>query len=527
MAGALVAAEPQPKSPEHAQAGRTARHTKGQIAPRRVRRPAISSGTLVDWPIMAPRATRRDTPLAHRTPCGAAMALALGAGVAGLGLGCILDVEGLASDAPPCEVGSIRCDGICVDVSVTPSHCGDCGQACPNDEVCYASSCTADCPSGLAVCAGTCADFASNPLHCGECGSACPAGALCVEGACTCEPDIQCGDACVDVTQDPMHCGDCETACEARGNCVDGECTGPCRPGETLDCYTGPPGTEDVGVCVGGQRVCDENGQFGPCSDVTPATELCATPLDEDCDGISFCVEDGGLVARYYLDEADSGKTPTEALDAAPAPIDLTLEYMAGNEMTYTELPTGRGLRWMAPGTRGSANVDVDATKLAGALEGTTTMTVEIVARVDAVTNANSRILWIGSGNSLGRVAFSSETQDVIRFFVNDVERASFSLPFGARHVIHAVYDSALPTDKVKLYVDGAIIAPTLGTAPSNNETVNGLGGDSFFLGNRVGPDPRSFGGVLGYAAIYDVAFDAARVAQHASTLAVSDDAPP
>lgn len=60
-----------------------------------------------------------------------------------------------------------------------------------------------------------------------------------------------------------------------------------CTPGEEIACYDGPPGTEGVGVCKAGKRLCKANGEgYGPCLDqVLPGLETCATPLDDDCDG--------------------------------------------------------------------------------------------------------------------------------------------------------------------------------------------------------------------------------------------------
>jgi hypothetical protein len=64
------------------------------------------------------------------------------------------------------------------------------------------------------------------------------------------------------------------------------------QPVERQDCYTGPAGTRDVGVCRGGGRVC-ENGAFGPACEgqVLPSAELC-NGLDDDCNGV---VDDGAL----------------------------------------------------------------------------------------------------------------------------------------------------------------------------------------------------------------------------------------
>jgi hypothetical protein len=60
-----------------------------------------------------------------------------------------------------------------------------------------------------------------------------------------------------------------------------------CEPGTSAPCYTGPEGTEGLGICRAGSAVCREDGvSYGDCeSQVLPAIEDCASGLDEDCDG--------------------------------------------------------------------------------------------------------------------------------------------------------------------------------------------------------------------------------------------------
>ncbi|MDC0749882.1 hypothetical protein [Polyangium mundeleinium] len=60
-----------------------------------------------------------------------------------------------------------------------------------------------------------------------------------------------------------------------------------CAPNEERSCYTGPPGTEDIGACKKGVQICLPNGTgFGECSgDVLPQAENCLTPEDEACNG--------------------------------------------------------------------------------------------------------------------------------------------------------------------------------------------------------------------------------------------------
>lgn len=62
-----------------------------------------------------------------------------------------------------------------------------------------------------------------------------------------------------------------------------------CKPGTVETCYTGPPGTEGVGICRAGRRECLDSGRsYGPCDDQTPQVEVCdAQNADEDCDGLS------------------------------------------------------------------------------------------------------------------------------------------------------------------------------------------------------------------------------------------------
>lgn len=59
-----------------------------------------------------------------------------------------------------------------------------------------------------------------------------------------------------------------------------------CAPvGAMQPCYSGPDGTQDIGICVGGVQACQEGGTWGLCEDeVLPGTETCASSDDEDCD---------------------------------------------------------------------------------------------------------------------------------------------------------------------------------------------------------------------------------------------------
>ncbi len=73
-------------------------------------------------------------------------------------------------------------------------------------------------------------------------------------------------------------------------NGADDDCDGPTDEtpdGQPLSvaCYGGPDGTEGVGACAGGRRVCTEGAWPGACAgEVVPAAEAC-NGADDDCDG--------------------------------------------------------------------------------------------------------------------------------------------------------------------------------------------------------------------------------------------------
>ncbi|MCA9558818.1 MAG: putative metal-binding motif-containing protein, partial [Myxococcales bacterium] len=67
---------------------------------------------------------------------------------------------------------------------------------------------------------------------------------------------------------------------------ADEDCDGLVDEALVAACYSGPEGTEGVGVCAGGGAVCAE-GVFGACEgEVLPAAEVC-NQLDDDCDGVA------------------------------------------------------------------------------------------------------------------------------------------------------------------------------------------------------------------------------------------------
>jgi MYXO-CTERM domain-containing protein len=80
------------------------------------------------------------------------------------------------------------------------------------------------------------------------------------------------------------------TGCTARTpaaeicNNLDDNCNGSVDEGLSQGCYSGPTGTQNVGLCRGGTQTC-ATGTWGACAgQVTPTTEVC-DGADNDCDG--------------------------------------------------------------------------------------------------------------------------------------------------------------------------------------------------------------------------------------------------
>jgi hypothetical protein len=88
-----------------------------------------------------------------------------------------------------------------------------------------------------------------------------------------------------------------------------------CSPGSQQPCYTGPPGTESIGLCTVGTQTCHQDGTgYGPCmGEVTPQPESCDTPMDEDCDG---AVDEDCACVPGSVEECYTGPAGTEGVGA-------------------------------------------------------------------------------------------------------------------------------------------------------------------------------------------------------------------
>jgi hypothetical protein len=135
-----------------------------------------------------------------------------------------------------CAAGLTKCDAACVDITGSQANCGTCGKACPADQTCWQSACI--CPAGQGACGdnGACVDVQASETNCGKCGTKCATGAACTAGVCACPgAQIECSGVCVDSAADKNNCGACGKVCGAGTSCLSGACLDPA----TLSC-SGP-----------------------------------------------------------------------------------------------------------------------------------------------------------------------------------------------------------------------------------------------------------------------------------------------
>lgn len=240
------------------------------------------------------------------------------------------------SDADACPQGQMRCQGQCVDTQNNESHCGACGQPCNT----YGAQSIALCAQG--VCERTCQEgyvdldgdwvgtddpSVSNgcevecaPTNNGEeicdgadndCDGAVDEGVKTTyyldadddgfgvidEERSACAPDGNfrataagdCDDNAASVNPGAIEsCNGFDDDCDGD---TDEEC--PCNGSESTSCYTGPQGTDGVGLCALGTKTCNGSGEWDACrNEVTPVAEVCDDGDDNDCDGLTDCEDD-------------------------------------------------------------------------------------------------------------------------------------------------------------------------------------------------------------------------------------------
>ena len=182
---------------------------------------------------------------------------------------------------------------------------------CAENETCYQGACrsgcttSSDCKAEQVCVSGACLTTCAGDADCPE-GESCQAGYCQID-----DPDLDGGDGdgggpvCVDQDNDNYgencqagpDCDDTDrtvhpNANEQCANGIDDDCDGQtdeagcgCTYGDRMACYTGPVGSDGLGLCHAGVATCDRNKAWGEClGEQHPGDEAC-DGLDNDCDG--------------------------------------------------------------------------------------------------------------------------------------------------------------------------------------------------------------------------------------------------
>jgi hypothetical protein len=211
-------------------------------------------------------------------------------------------------NSAPCKAGFMTCnlDGL---------GFGPClGEVTPQAEVCEAQLIDEDCDGtpndGCTCIPGTNAPCYTGPLGTGNVG-------LCMTGTHSCLPDGSGYGACLgEITPQPEVCeaGQKDENCDGTANegCI-------CGPNSTAVCYTGPAGTQGVGICAAGTKTCAGDGlSYGACmGETVPAAETCGAVADEDCSGADCVVWGKGLPTSAQAMDADGAGNTYVLVSAA------------------------------------------------------------------------------------------------------------------------------------------------------------------------------------------------------------------
>jgi hypothetical protein len=202
------------------------------------------------------------------------------------GVGCVCTPNAIVScySGPPGTMGVGVCKGGTATCNAQGTAIGPCsGEVLPQIENCF-NGVDDNCDGQ------TNENCACNPGDVVSCYSG-PAGTLgvgvCASGTRTCDDTTLTYGPCVgDVTPQPETCNTpVDDNCNGQVN--EGGVGCVCTPNATTSCYSGPPGTAGVGICLSGTHTCDAQGtSFGPCTgEVLPQPETCLDTVDNDCNG--------------------------------------------------------------------------------------------------------------------------------------------------------------------------------------------------------------------------------------------------
>ncbi|MRG90460.1 SBBP repeat-containing protein [Polyangium spumosum] len=208
----------------------------------------------------------------------------------------------------PCYSGPDDSQGVgpCVAGVQTCEPSGEFG-ACVGEVVPATETCNGvddDC-NGMVDDGADCVCVPGEMMDCYEGPGGTAGVGICMMGKATCAADGKSYEACVGQVQPAVEvCNMLDDDCD--GNVDDGiGCA--CVPNTSMSCYTGQDGTSGVGVCMPGMQTCLPDGTgYGACmGEVLPSLDNCASPADEDCNGVALACTGNHVASKPYGDASN------------------------------------------------------------------------------------------------------------------------------------------------------------------------------------------------------------------------------
>lgn len=181
-------------------------------------------------------------------------------------------------DVGICFGGSQRCQD--------DENWGPCmGDQRPEEERCFGSI-DEDCDGQIdeGSCVDLCSEGAVRACYTGPIGT--EGVGTCFGGSQSCQADERWG-LCLDqqLPEEERCWGEVDEDCD--GQVDETACVDLCTEGAERACYTGPAGTQGVGICVAGVQRCQADESWEACmGEQLPVGEVCDDGLDNDCDGV-------------------------------------------------------------------------------------------------------------------------------------------------------------------------------------------------------------------------------------------------
>lgn len=322
---------------------------------------------------------------------------------------------------------------MCVDPFASLEHCGRCGGACGQGEVCNRGVCQVlplDCTQGPGCGAGYYCDPVTRRCMTGcRLVADCPMGATCsTAGTCQC-PSGQhaCGQQCVSdtaITSCGSSCQVCPQPANSTATCTTGGCGFTCASGFTRsgsacvdinECATNNGGCSANAACTNtvGSRTCACNSGFTgdgvTCTDVdecatnnggcsanatctnTPGSRTCTCNVGFVGDGVTCVVRPGGETCELAT-PISSGQT------IASTTVGAQVNYSGSGVGVVCDVSNQPDLVFsasVAPGTRGRFS-----------FSGATSMDVDLIAGAASTCNLNPRVCWASGTPTSNTVSF-------------------------------------------------------------------------------------------------------------------------